>query len=132
MNIPYLIAGGICLLATPVHIFGGEHTLKQVSDDQFPTIQNGDGTVAKQEIRMGWHLFDIDLLFGGIVLLLLGLTDIFDKPTTMAHILGVYYAGYSIVILIAAIGLKRRDSLMRLPQWILTLLVAGLTFIGAS
>ena len=95
-------------------------------------IANGNSTVAKQEIRMGWHLFDIDLIFGGIALLLLASTDIFDTPHTIAHLIGLYYAGYSIIIITSTLGIPSRDRVIRLPQWILTGVIAGLTLYGAT
>ncbi len=131
MNWLFFIAGGLALAATPIHLQGGEWTLRKIPSAHFPTTAQGDGIIAKQEIRMVWHMATIDLLFGGVLLLLLAATDILPEPTLLARFIAVYFVGYGLVIaLLPMFTLHRFDTLARLPQWILCFAIALFAFGG--
>ena len=127
MNWYFLIAGVIALLAVPVHIWGGESTLKQTPTESFPHIPNGNSNIAKQEIRFGWHLVSVDLLLAGLVLVVLAVEPI----NLIAQLLAIYFVGYSLVIAVLPLtALRSFETLLRLPQWILTLTIAVLVWVG--
>lgn len=128
MNGYFLIAGVLALLALPAHAWGGESTLKQTSAEAFPPIANGDGHIAKQEIRFGWHMVTVDLLVSGLVLIALAVEPI----ALIGRLLAVYFVGYTLVIaLLPLLALRHPATLLRLPQWILTLTIAGLAAAGS-
>ena len=127
MNWYFLIAGVVSLLAVPLHIWGGESTLKQTSAEAFPNVPNGNSNIAKQEIRFGWHMVSVDLLLAGLVLIVLAI----EPVNLIAQLLAVYFVGYSLVILLLPLtALRSFETLLRLPQWILTLAIAALAWVG--
>lgn len=127
MNWYFLIAGVVSLLAVPLHIWGGESTLKQIPAEAFPNVPNGNSNIAKQEIRFGWHMVSVDLLLAGLVLIVLAI----EPVNLIAQLLAVYFVGYSLVILLLPLtALRSFETLLRLPQWILTLTIAALAWVG--
>lgn len=133
MNIPLLLAGILCLIATPIHIYGGEYILRLTSTQSFPKIPNGDANIAKQEIRFGWHMVTIDLLFSGLVLVWFSFGQLTASEQGILYFIAAHFAGYAIVIaLLPVFALHRIDPLYRSPQWLLCLLIAILAYLGIS
>lgn len=133
MNTPLLLAGILCLIATPIHIYGGEYTLRRTSTQAFPRIANGDANIAKQEIRFGWHMVTIDLLFSGLVLVWFSFSDFALSQQGILYFIAAHFTGYAVVIaLLPVFALHRLDPLYRSPQWLLCLLIAILAYSGIS
>ncbi|MEQ8674159.1 MAG: hypothetical protein RLP44_08940 [Aggregatilineales bacterium] len=133
MNGFLLVAGLLCLIATPAHIYGGEYTLRRTSTGAFPEISNGDASIAKQEIRFGWHMVTVDLLFSGLVLLWLAVVDQTADHQGLLTFIALHFAGYAVVIaLLPMFALHRIEPLYRSPQWLLCLVIAVLAYLGAT
>ena len=133
MSIPLLLAGLLCLIAAPAHLYGGEYVLRRVSTQAFPQIPNGDASIAKQELRFGWHMVTVDLLLSGLLLVWFGLSGLMPGQQGILIFIAAHFLGYAIVIvLLPVLALRRIEPLYRSPQWLLCLLVAGLTFAGIS
>lgn len=130
MNIPFLIAGALALLGGAVHTYGGEYTLRRTATEAFPSLPNGSPAIAKAELRFVWHMVTIDLFFFGGLLFLLGfgtLSADYGKLVTALFVL------YSFPIaLLPLLTLRTPMTLLRAPQWILTLAIASLAWIGAN
>ena len=133
MNWVLLTAGILVLIAALVHIYGGEFTLQRTPTTAFPNIPNGDSSIAKQEIRFGWHMGSVDMLVSGSVLVLLATTSWIEPVTVVARLIAVYYVGYSVVIAtLPVLALRRWEPLMHSPQWVFTFVVAILAWWGSG
>ncbi len=130
MNVAWLLAGVMCCVMGIVHMMGGEYTLKHIKTDAFPNIPNGDSSIAKEEIRFGWHMVTVNLVFSGVVLLLLALTNT-TEASLLVRFIAAGYGIYAILIFsLPLFALKQVHTLYRLPQWLLCVIVAGLLVIG--
>ena len=133
MNTWFLIAGILCLILAPIHIWGGEYVFKRMTNETFPKIPNGDGKIAKQEIRFGWHGISVDFVVSGVALIFFAVTPSLAGISLTALVIGAYFVGYSLVIAILPItALRTPKTLLISPQWIACLLVAILIFVGIS
>lgn len=133
MNIPLLFAGILCLIATLVHLYGGEYIFRRTSTQAFPRIPNGDANIAKQEIRFGWHMVTIDLLFSGLALVWFSFGHFMGSEYGILYFIAAHFVGYAVVIaLLPVFALQRIEPLYRSPQWLLCLLIAILTYLGVS
>ncbi|MBV7338979.1 hypothetical protein KFU94_64310 [Chloroflexi bacterium TSY] len=133
MNWFFIIAGALTLLALPFHVWGGEYTLRRTPTEAFPNIPNGDSSIAKQEIRFGWHIGSIDFLVSGSVLLITGLTNWVEPAHIVGRLIATYFFGYSFVIaIVPALSLRRLEPLRRCPQWVLALSIALLAWLGGG
>lgn len=133
MNISLLLAGILCLIATLVHAYGGEYTLRRTNTQAFPKVPNGDADIAKQEIRFGWHMGTVDLLFSGLVLVWFSSGVFMHSQQGILYFIVAHFVGYALVIaLLPAFSLRRIEPLYRSPQWLLCLLIAVLTYSGIS
>lgn len=131
MNYFYLSAGVLSTLAALVHVLGGEATLRQIPSTAFPRIANGDHTIAKQEIRFGWHMASVDLLILGIALLTLSINEVALYTDILARFIAILFIGYGLVIAILPfLSLRRIDTFIRMPQWLLAFIIAGLAWGG--
>lgn len=131
MNIPLLLAGLLCLIATPVHLIGGEYILRRTSTQAFPTNPNGDASIAKQEIRFGWHMVTIDLLLSGLALVWFSFGHFMGTERGILYFIVAHFVGYAgVIALLPVFALRRIEPLYRSPQWLLCLLIAILTYAG--
>lgn len=131
MNVFFIAAGVFALLITPLHLLGGESTLRRVPASAFPTTAQGDGAIMRQEVRFCWHMVTVDLALAGVLLLLIAFTNIFSDPVLVARLIAVYFAAYGVVILVLPLlTLRRWDTLYRLPQWLMCWAVSGLALLG--
>ena len=127
MNIPILIANTLTLIAFFLHAFVGDKGLKFIE----PKIENvpkqGRWTLA----RCGWHLFTIDLLYATIGLGIINFSDYFENEELLLKILAIYFFGYGIAWLVMiALSKKFPMNYLKLPQWILCLVISGLIYLG--
>ena len=133
MNTWFLIAGILCLILTPIHAWGGEYVFRRMADETFPKIPNGDGKIAKQEIRFGWHGVSVDFIISGIALIFLALNTTLVGIELTALVIALYFVGYAIIIaILPLIALRTPKTLLISPQWIACLAVAILIFGGIS
>ncbi len=132
MNGWFLVAGILCLILTPIHVWGGEYVFRRMGHETFPKIPNGDGKIAKQEIRFGWHGISVDFIVSGIVLIILATNTLVGTSLT-ALVIALYFVGYAIEIaILPVIALRTPKTLLISPQWIACLAVALLIFGGLT
>lgn len=133
MNVGFLIAGILCTLGVFAHGIGGEYTLRQVPTSAFPQIPNGGSNIAKQEVRMSWHGVTVIFLLSAVVLLMMALTDVFIDQITIAHIISIVFVGFAIdIMFVPLIATRQLITLIRIPQWVLCLAIAGATLAGVG
>jgi len=131
MNIGFLVAGILCAIGVLAHGIGGEYTLQRVPTAAFPKIPNGGSQIAKQEVRMSWHGVTVIFLLSSVTLLLMATTDVVLNTVTVAHIISIVFVGFALdIMFVPMLATRQIKTLVRIPQWILCLLIAGATFAG--
>ena len=131
MNIGFLIAGILCVIAVFAHGIGGEYTLQRVATSAFPQIPNGGSVIAKQEVRMTWHGITVVFLLSAVILLLMALTDAVIDTVTIAHGISILYFFLALdIMIVPLVATRQLSTLVRIPQWILCLVIAGATLVG--
>ena len=131
MNIGFLIAGLFCALGVFAHGIGGEYTLRRIPTDAFPQIPNGGSHIAKQEVRMSWHGVTVIFILSAIVLLVMALTDIIADTRTIAHIITITFVFFAIdIMIVPLIATRHLSTIVKIPQWILCLIIALATYVG--
>lgn len=131
MNWGYTIAGVIAVLTCAAHLGAGEYVLNKMPTERFVVLPKEDPNITKQTFRFVWHTLTIDFLVWGVVLLLLGATDWIDPATQVARLAAVCFAGYALVIaVLPVLTLRRLDTLLRAPQWMLGVAIALLAWGG--
>ncbi|MCU0480653.1 MAG: hypothetical protein MUE54_05505 [Anaerolineae bacterium] len=130
MNIWFLIAGILCLMLLPIHIWGGEYVFNRMPAETFPKIPNGDGKIAKQEIRFAWHGVSVTFLVSAGILLFFAFNPNLSGIELTAFCIALYFIGFAVVIaLLPAFTLRTYKTLLISPQWVACLLV-GLVILG--
>ena len=131
MNIGFLVAGILCVIGVFAHGIGGEYTLRHVPTSAFPQIPNGGSQIAKQEVRMSWHGVTVIFLLSAVTLLLMAFTDMVVDTVTIAHVISIVFIGFALdIMIIPLIATRQLSTLVRIPQWILCLVIAGATLTG--
>ena len=131
MNIGFLIAGILCVIGVFAHGIGGEYTLQRVPTSAFPQIPNGGSNIAKQEVRMTWHAVTVVFLLSAVVLLLMTFTDIITDQVTIAHTISIVFVFFALdIMVVPLIATRQWNTLVRIPQWILCLAIAGAVLAG--
>jgi len=131
MNIGFLIAGILCVIGVLAHGIGGEYTLRQIATSAFPQIPNGGSVIAKQEVRMTWHGITVIFLLSAVILLLMALTDVVVETVTIAHGISIVFFFLALdIMFVPMLATRQLSTLIRIPQWILCLVIAGATLVG--
>ncbi len=131
MNIGFLVAGILSLIAVFAHGIGGEYTLRRVPTEAFPAIPNGGSHIAKQEVRMSWHGVTVIFILSSIALLLMTFTNLIVDPTTIAYVIVITFIGFGIdIMFVPLLATRQLSTLARIPQWILCFAIALATYLG--
>jgi len=131
MNIGFLIAGVLCVLGVFAHGIGGEYTLRRIPTNAFPEIPNGGSHIAKQEVRMSWHGVTVIFLLSAIGLFIMALTDLITDTQTVASVISIVFVFFAVDIMIVPLMATRQlSTLIRIPQWVLCLIIALATYAG--
>jgi len=131
MNIGFLIAGILCVIGVLAHGIGGEYTLRQIATSAFPQIPNGGSVIAKQEVRMTWHGITVIFFLSAVILLLMALTNVIADTITIAHGISIVFFFFALEIMfVPMLATRQLSTLIRIPQWILCLVIAGATLVG--
>jgi len=129
MNLPLIIANSLLVFAFFVHTIQGDLELRMFQPDR-SDVNRLEKWV---QLRAGWHWVSIDLLLGGILLGICNFTDWLEIPQALILLkcLAGYYFLYGMiwfaVVLFSPHFPKR---LIKLGQWFLLVLIAGLIYWG--
>ncbi len=131
MNWGFTIGGVIAILTCIAHLGAGEYVLSKMPLDRFIVLPKEDPTITKQTFRFVWHTLTVDFLVWGIVLLILGTTDWIEASHVIGRLIATCFVGYALVIAVLPMwSLRRVDTLLRAPQWMLGVAIASLAWGG--
>lgn len=126
MNILAAIAGVLALVAFGIHAVVGGREFRHIE----PPPGAGKGREVWVQSLSGWHWVSVDLLLAGLVLLLVGFSNVIPSEDLALLVVSGYFllvaVSWLVTVLIAGGGVERR--LLSLPQWLFCLLIAGLAF----
>ncbi|WP_113703641.1 hypothetical protein [Nonomuraea lactucae] len=125
MNGLLLAAGVTAAGVAAVHLVAGH------VDPVRPLLASPLAQVPKRTLHAVWHMVSADLILAAITLVHLALAR--PQGARLAGLLlAVHFAAYSAVFLvIAMVTFGGAWRLLRLPQWLLLLPVAVLTWLGS-
>jgi len=123
MNWQFLVAGIIAAMAALVHTIGGESTnIRHLRRSDVPATE-------QLELRGVWHAFSIALTLSAAILLVSAFAGAPGMPIGVIQALAVYYALCALVWLVVTVITQVR-LLLRVPQWLLLLAIAGFAWWG--
>lgn len=128
MNTTLIVANVLVLFTFIIHTFAGDREYQKIE----PLSD------AQERFRVFWtmgrgafHIVSIDFLFATIGLALINFTDYFDETKLLLDLLALYFLGYGIAFLIALIiSRKFPNVFLKMWQWLLMLMIAGLIYLG--
>jgi len=128
MNIALFIAGVLSIIAFFAHAFIGDHEYRALKPNDESPQKHKETWV---QARSGWHWVSVDLLFSGILLILISATDFIKAKPEIAMLLSLYFFICGVVwLIIVVISRNENKKIFILSQWIFCFVVSGLTFIG--
>ena len=120
MNIQFLIAGILTAITALVHSIAGEITTIR------PLTNTELKQVPKLELRAAFYIVTVHLYASAIMLFILAFAT--NRDVVMGRFLAIQYFGYGIAFL--GLAVTKQVGLFQVPQWIVLLLIAGLTYWG--
>lgn len=130
MNVILIIANALVLFTFVIHTFGGDRKYRKIE----PTPDS------PHRFRIFWtmgrgafHIVSIDFLFASIGLAVINFTGYFKDTKLVLNLLALYFLGYGIAFLITLINSRKfQNSYLKMWQWLLMLVIAGLVYWGNS
>ncbi len=121
----YLTAGVIAAGVAAVHIVAGGRDVVR------PLLAGAISAEPRRTLHAVWHMVSADLALAAAALIWLALSD---RPggDAMAWLIAAHFAVYAAAFLAVTLAAGWSKPLLRLPQWMLLLPVAGLTAAGAA
>ncbi|MEM7125725.1 MAG: hypothetical protein AAF702_05335 [Chloroflexota bacterium] len=124
MNWPLLIAGGLTALAALVHALAGERTdIRHLLASDVPTNE-------KLELRGVWHTFSIALAGSAFIAFYSVLVQQTMLLNDLLRGLALFYLLCGTMVFLLILGTERR-FLLKVPQWLLLLVIGGLMWWGS-
>ena len=130
MNIPILISGALAILAFFAHAFQGDKEFRDLRPDA--TSSNAKKQVWIQT-RGGWHWVSVDLLFSGILLILISTTNYIEQKIIIAQLLSIYFLITGIVwFLTVFVSKTDNKQIFLIGQWMFCFFLSALIFYGKT
>ena len=133
MNVPFVVAGCIAVLAAVIHGAGGEFlVVRKLSTETLPPTRFGGPRATKAMIHVTWHLATVAFLSAGIALLLSGSVLDGDAARGVAVAAAAAFTGFAAVALgVGAAENKSARAFLRHPGPLVIALTAALAWWGA-
>ncbi len=127
MNGWFLVAGLFLIAVGVAHALGGE--LANFKNLYGQTMPEGQ----RAEFRASWHLFTVDTLLSGAILMVMAIPEVLPEFDPAAELISTVIAlryGLHGLMWLANVLQVGRNMLWRTPQWTLMLVAAGLVLLG--
>ncbi|MFM2266729.1 MAG: hypothetical protein RL757_169 [Bacteroidota bacterium] len=129
MNSVLIIANVLVFLTFIAHTFGGDREYKIIE----PMEENREYQEYWTMGRGAFHIVSADFLLATVGLTLINFTDYFKDKKTLLYILLFYFIAYGFAFLITLlISRKFPNSFIKLWQWLLMFIIAGLIYFGIN
>lgn len=130
MNTILIITNVLILFTFIIHTFGGDGSYRKLEPKRdSPKRLKIFWTMG----RGAFHIVSIDFLFATIGLTLINFTGYFNEPRILLNILALYFLGYGIAFLLTLIISRKFENIyLKMWQWLLMLVIAGLIYWGNS
>ena len=130
MNLPLLIANVLAFLAFFVHIFMGDKALHMIQP------RPDTNSFEKQQVwtmaRGAFHIISIDIICLNILLAVIIFLDYIPDEKLVLRLVSVYLFVWAVVYSgIILISKPFPNRFIKLPQWLLFLLLSALIYYGS-
>ncbi|MCY0931268.1 hypothetical protein OTB20_34815 [Streptomyces sp. H27-H1] len=123
----WLLAAGVTAAGVAgVHLVAGHR------DPVRPLLTSGLADVPKRTLHAVWHLVSADLALAAAVLIYLAVEPQSSGTDLVALFVAVHFIAYSAVFLVITVSAGWSKPLLRLPQWMLLLPVAIMSWLGTG
>jgi hypothetical protein len=127
MNAALLAANALVLLTFIAHTFWG--------DKEYRILEPIDGSTDHQEKwtmgRGAFHIVSADFLLAFIGLTLINFTEHVKEKSLILTLLSAYFFAYGLAFLLTLIISKKlKNGFLKLGQWLLLFVIAGLIYWG--
>ena len=127
MNVALLGANALVLLTFVAHTFWG--------DKEYKILEPVDGSTDHLEKwtmgRGAFHIVSADFLLAFIGLTLINFTEHIEEKSLILNLLALYFFAYGLAFLFTLIISKKfKNSFLKLGQWLLLFVIAGLIYWG--
>lgn len=130
MNTFTIIANILVIMTFFVHTFMGDRELLILE----PKSESDENNVKREKWTMArgaFHIVSMDFLFASVGLTLINFTKIFSNENLILKILALYFFAYGIGFLLSVIISKQfPKNYLKLPQWILLIIISVLIYLG--
>ncbi len=129
MNTILIIANVLVFLTFIAHTFAGDREYKRIEPEKGDTSKQQHWTMG----RGAFHIVSADFLLASIGLTLINFTNYFSDKKLLLNILAIYFFAYGLAFLLTLIVSKKfPKSFIKLGQWLLLFIIAGLIYAGAK
>lgn len=130
MNTVLIIANVLVFFTFMIHTFAGDREYQKIEPE----------SDSPERLRIFWtmgrgafHIVSIDFLFASIGLALINFTDYLGESELLLNLLTLYFFGYGIAFLTSLVISRKFDNIyLKMWQWLLMLVIAGLIYWGNS
>ena len=127
MNVGLVIAGSLCFVLAAGHALVGRAVLDSLPRNLEAT-RFGGGAFTRGMLLFTWHALSLWLTTSGAVLVALARGEPADYRGPVVFLVGAAYAAATVVL---AWGSRRRPSdLLRIPVWVLFIVIIGLCWLN--
>ncbi len=127
MNIGLVIAGSLCFVLAAGHAFVGSAAL-DLLPRRLQATRFGDGAFTRGLFVFTWHALTLWLTTSGAVLVALARGEPADYRGLVVFLVGAAYAAAT--ILLAWRSRRRPSDLLRIPVWMLIIVISVICFLN--
>jgi hypothetical protein len=131
VNVPFVIAGSIAVLAAVIHGAGGEYwVVGKLSAETLPPTRFGGPGATKAMIHVTWHVATVAFLTVGIALIVAGSAVDGDASTAIGVVSAVAATGFAAVALGIGGATQAPRSLLTHPGPVVLTALAAVAWWG--
>ena len=136
MNVPYLLAAIVALLATVVHVYTFERLIwPKLPDDCFPRTPFAEPVIVKALFRRVWHYFTLSWVATSGALFFFTFASIVTYANMLVFILVLYWGAIVLItFVVTAASLQPGQSYIKQMaaqnQWVVILIMMALMVWG--
>ena len=127
MNVGVVIAGSLCFVLGAGHAFVGRAVLDSLPRNLQAT-RFGGGAFTRGVFVFTWHALSLWVITSGAVLIALARGEPADYRGLVVFLVGAAYAAAT--VLLAWRSRRRPSDLLRIPVWVLFIVIIGLCWLN--